>query len=551
MRRAPLLALLLLGFAPLLRGQEVASFDIERLPSSLAGKWLFRTGHDPAWASPFRERRNWQPLRVPAPWETQGFQGYNGHAWYRLTLLLSTKLAGEELGVDLGTIGDVDEVFLNGRRVGATGSYPPNFQKATIARRFYRLPSEAIRFGEHNELAIHVYNDSRFGGFLGPPPHIDRWAKILRSQVSRDIHAYVMATWLVTLALVQLALAVGRHRPTEYVSFAAFLVAAALFILSYTHWGPALIFSYNTAFRFNVGALLALVALFPPGIFALARRPTPVPMVAVQALLALGTAFAIVWREVSDLYIWVYIADASAVVVAAASLWVLVTGLRQSRWRLPLLVTAVLLLACTATDILVDLEIVPRLSIGPGELASPLALMPFSLVLSFALAMAWAEQRWGEGPDQETGLLPRGRFAALLAGEMERSRESTTPFSIALLRVDSSETGEEEKAQLNARTAQSLRRVLRQIDMVGRYSPDTFVILLAETEERSAMATVERLRRATAEARPAGRARLRAAAGVAQYRRIRHATARDLLAEAEAALYAALNEGGDCTATAP
>ncbi len=118
-------------FAAVASAQEAPPINVSQLPTSLAGEWLFRIGHDPSWASPFRERRNWQRIRVPGSWESQGFAAYNGHAWYRLPLFVSSQLAGQNLGLDAGLIADVDEVFLNGRKVGATGTFPPRFARAS------------------------------------------------------------------------------------------------------------------------------------------------------------------------------------------------------------------------------------------------------------------------------------------------------------------------------------------------------------------------------------------------------------------------------------
>jgi diguanylate cyclase (GGDEF)-like protein len=97
----------------------------------------------------------------------------------------------------------------------------------------------------------------------------------------------------------------------------------------------------------------------------------------------------------------------------------------------------------------------------------------------------------------------------------------------------------------------TLRRTLRQVDLLARFERDTLAVLLADTEERGAIVTLERLRHAVADALHAVGARPRTTAGVVQYRPGRHSGPEDVIAEAEAALYAALSEGGDCTTTAP
>jgi len=529
--------------------QEPATIVVEDLPCSLAGTWLFRTGHDPAWASPFRERRYWQSIEVPGPWERQGFASYNGHAWYRLSFFLPSRFAGETLGLDLGTVGDIDEVFLNGRPVGATGSPPPEFEKATLARRFYLIPKDAPRFGEHNELSVHVYNKTRFGGFLGPAPRLDRWDHVLLTQVLRDIATWVLAAVLGTLALLQLIVFSSQRHDLEHLTFALFLLAIALYYLTYATWGPVRLVGHSTNFRLNVACLLAAVALFLPPIYALARQGLPIAVMGSQSLLALGVAFTVVWRDESDLYFWVYVAELVAVLFAVVALRAIALHLWSGAWGRALFGTSLAFLLLVTLDILVHSGLVPRIAVFFGEMYSPLAIIPLAAVLSVALVSRWAEHRWGEPTDLATGLSTFERFTATLGREMDRSRRSFAPLTVALLRITGDApitTGD----TIGSLAAKVLRRSLRQVDLVARRGDDTFAILLADTDERAAMATLDRLRRAIAETLGASH-HPTTVAGVAQYRPSRHTAPAELLAEAEGALYAAMNEGGNATATAP
>jgi diguanylate cyclase (GGDEF)-like protein len=532
-------------------GQELPAVPVDHLPTSLAGDWLFRTGHDPAWASPFRERRSWYRIHVPGAWERNGYPGYNGHAWYRVQLVISSQLAGEELGVDLGMIGDADEVFLNGRKIGSTGSPPPRFDKATLARRFYPLPREAIRFGEHNELAIHVYNGTRFGGLLGPAPRIDRWDRLLRFMVLRDLLDFSFATLLFTLAMFHLALFLAQRDAFEHATFAAFLLAAGLHFLTYANWGPAYLLGHSANFRLSVVTFLLAITLLPPTIYRLAHRHLPVPIIAGQTVLALGAVFAVVWRDEGDLYFWVYLGEAAAIGLAALTIAILASLARQRHpWARRLLYATVFLLATVAVDILVDLGLIPRTSIVVGELYTPFGLAPFAVLLSLALAFSWVERRWGEPRDFATGLISRDRFASRLRDELLRARRTGSPSTVALLRIELLERSRD-RDQLLLAAVEALKRALRQIDLLARHEPETLAILLAETDERGAISTLERLRHIVAECMHDTQIRVRTTAGVVQYRPGRHTGGDELLAEAEAALYAALSEGGDCTTTAP
>jgi diguanylate cyclase (GGDEF)-like protein len=544
---APLLICAVAGAS----AQDLQPLMVTQLPTSLAGEWLFRTGNDPAWSSPFRERRNWQRIRVPGAWEQQGYRGYNGHAWYRLSLFISSQLAGSELGLDLGTIGDADEVFLNGRRVGATGAMPPRFDKATLARRFYLLPQEAVRFGEYNELAIHAYNEARFGGFLGPAPRIERWGDVLRRQVLRDLLIYCLVALLATLAIFHGALFLAQRSAVEHLAFSAFLLFIATYYLTYTHWGPLLLLGHNLTFRLNVVCLLAAVAQFSPPLLRIADRRLPLPLVVVQAVLALGALFCLAWRDESDLYFWVYLAEGMVSIIAVLVIRSLVELVRRRHpWGWPLLLSTALLLALVIADILVDIGVLPRGNVAVGELFSPLGMVPFALLFSLALAQNWVEHRWGEPRDLATGLISRERFAARLQAELQQAKQAAVPLAVALLHLQPAEP-DVLRDQLNRGAAGVLRRALRQIDLVARHDRDTFAVLLADTEERAALATIERLRRAITDSPPVGQPRLHTTAGIAQYRPNRHSGMNELLGEAEAALYAALAEGGDCTATAP
>jgi GGDEF domain-containing protein len=532
-------------------GQEIQPVEIDRLPVSLAGTWLFRTGHDPAWASPFRERRNWYPIAVPGGWERHGYPGYDGHAWYRLPFRLSSQLAGLDLGIDLGLIGDVDEVFLNGRKVGGTGSPPPRLDRAPLARRFYPLPREAIRFGEYNELAVHVYNDTRFGGLLGPAPRIDQWERLLRFQVLRDLLVFSLATLLFTLALFHLALFLMQRDVLEHAAFAAFLVGAGVYFLTYASWGPSHLIGHSLNFRLSVASLLAGIALFPPVTYRLARRPVPLPVIVMQTVLGLGAVFAVVWRGEGDLYLWVHVAQAAMIVTAVIVVRTLIALTRERHpWGRWLLASAAALFPLAAVDTLVDAGVLPRTGVLFGELFTPLALVPFALLFSFALGYAWVERRWGEPTDFQTGLMSRDRFVIRLREELLRARRNGTAATIALLRIEIPERVRQ-REELRVAAVDTLRRSLRQVDLLARFERETVAVLLADTEERGAIVTLERLRHAVADALHAAGGRPRTTAGVVQYRPGRHSGPEEVVAEAEAALYAALSEGGDCTTTTP
>jgi hypothetical protein len=49
----------------------------------LDGPWLFNIGDDTSWSQVNFNDSAWYSIKVPGPWENQGFANYDGFAWYR------------------------------------------------------------------------------------------------------------------------------------------------------------------------------------------------------------------------------------------------------------------------------------------------------------------------------------------------------------------------------------------------------------------------------------------------------------------------------------
>ena len=56
--------------------------------------------------------------------------------------------------------GDVDETFLNGRCIGGTGPFPPNYHTAWAVQRRYRVSASFVRGEGSDVLAVRVFNGS-------------------------------------------------------------------------------------------------------------------------------------------------------------------------------------------------------------------------------------------------------------------------------------------------------------------------------------------------------------------------------------------------------
>lgn len=133
---------------------------------NLSGVWKFSVGDNHAWADTGFNDESWERIEVPSSWENQGFHGYDGYAWYRNTFSIPDRYKNEVVYLFLGFVDDVDQVFINGKQIGNTGSFPPHYETAYDVNRRYPIPSSVLNYNRQNTIAVRVYDDELEGGIL-------------------------------------------------------------------------------------------------------------------------------------------------------------------------------------------------------------------------------------------------------------------------------------------------------------------------------------------------------------------------------------------------
>lgn len=143
---------------------------------NLSGLWNFKTGDSLSWSKKDFKDSHWEKLLVPAHWDIQGYQDYDGFAWYRKTFYLSKDYQEENLILLLGQIDDIDQTFVNGIQVGSTGLWnfigtPIDFNKNDewLQKRVYSIPQKILNFGANNTIAVRVYDGFKEGGIYQGP----------------------------------------------------------------------------------------------------------------------------------------------------------------------------------------------------------------------------------------------------------------------------------------------------------------------------------------------------------------------------------------------
>ncbi len=161
------------GEGGLLEGKPgiYANLDEPMLALDLAGPWAFRIGDRMRWRFEEAGDDKWEEIMVPGRWEPQGYAEYDGFAWYRKSFYLPASFKYEDLVLLLGKIDDLDEAYLNGTLIGATGRMADREIEGWEWQevRAYPLPETALRYGAENVLAVRVYDGLLDGGIHEGP----------------------------------------------------------------------------------------------------------------------------------------------------------------------------------------------------------------------------------------------------------------------------------------------------------------------------------------------------------------------------------------------
>lgn len=147
----------------------------------------FITGDNADWASPSFNDGAWQTIKTGEVWQSQGFENYHGYAWYRMHIVIPSSLKQnafwkDSLRIFLAHVNDVDETFLNGKKIGKIGAFPSDaggYVSKWPAVRSYQIATtdDAIKWDAENVIAIRVYDGGGTGGIFMGSPYIDMLEK--------------------------------------------------------------------------------------------------------------------------------------------------------------------------------------------------------------------------------------------------------------------------------------------------------------------------------------------------------------------------------------
>jgi hypothetical protein len=255
------------------------TFDLTtgRVPVvSLDGLWRFHTGDNPAWADPSFDDSNWPLLRSDNGWDSQGYKGYSGLAWYRFQVTVPAEL--EHISLFLPKTLSSYEVYADGRLIANYGKMPPHAASYSSFMEYQAYALPARKPGQQKiVVALRVWKGARVrsvsgggpqhgGGLLGDTGEIEKRSDLERAYNFRGFASSQMLVLLETLAgLGTLALFALRRKEPEYLWFSLIMFSSAannwVFVYLSAHfWSYQ--FGYIVQNSFQNGIWLASIAFY-------------------------------------------------------------------------------------------------------------------------------------------------------------------------------------------------------------------------------------------------------------------------------------------------
>ncbi|MGZ0162798.1 MAG: PVC-type heme-binding CxxCH protein [Planctomycetales bacterium] len=117
--------------------------------------------------------QGWHLVTIPDAWRKMpggDLKPIDGYSWYRCLVQIPESWSGAKLTLFTEAIDDARASYVNGVKVGAIGTFPPQFRSGLGEKGRYDVDADLIEFGKLNTIGIRVYQDNPRPNFSVAPP---------------------------------------------------------------------------------------------------------------------------------------------------------------------------------------------------------------------------------------------------------------------------------------------------------------------------------------------------------------------------------------------
>jgi putative membrane-bound dehydrogenase-like protein len=127
----------------------------------------------------------WHLVPIPESWERQpdgALATEDGYAWYRCRVRVPAEWEDQSVQLNVEPVDDARQTFINGRQVGATGTFPPRYRSGLGENSRHTIPDGLIRYGQINTIAVRTYMKDARSNFLVAAPILLAGSQAIRTE---------------------------------------------------------------------------------------------------------------------------------------------------------------------------------------------------------------------------------------------------------------------------------------------------------------------------------------------------------------------------------
>lgn len=183
--------------------------------------------------------------------------------WYRIHFTLPTECPFQSIGINLGKIADVDEVWWNGTPIGNSGSVDDLKSHASNRLRQYEIPSTLLKLGEDNVLSIRVRNTWRADELPGRGNYyIGSFTKMRTDFFKSSMRELIFPIIYIVFFAYFLLLYSKRTGQKENLIYSIFSFFFAIYSFCRTDIKYEYISNFNILQKFEFGSMYFCISLF-------------------------------------------------------------------------------------------------------------------------------------------------------------------------------------------------------------------------------------------------------------------------------------------------
>jgi diguanylate cyclase (GGDEF)-like protein len=424
---------------------------------------------------------NCYDIDLPIGWESV-IPDYDGFGLLYNRFYMPQSFANETLAFYTSPIRDADKVFINDRLIGATGEFPPNYEKAVFYSRLYSIPLNTLAFDDYNLIKIWVYNGARPGGIINGYPKIGNFETLIHRQYSKNYITLAFMIFLLVFSLFNFINLVFNFKSSENLYYGLFLLAWALYLFSSSDLVLETSISLNLLFRFNVLLFFVIFSTFLLFIYGFFKQTIPTVVKATIIISLLFIPVTVLLPQLKHLY---YLVSTVEVLALPILLYTIALLFRVTKERLPYarIMSFVLILYILFGFAEIVLDYVTANEASKYSPLGPWVLLVVSLVLTFIVGhknMAYYRKATFDGL---TGVLRFENFAERLMNLIHVSIKQNK--TVALLMVDldnfkqiNDQYGHIQGDKVLVSVSYTMSNELDDDDLLARYGGDEFCIAL-------------------------------------------------------------------------